>query len=111
MLGACKLGDIGKLFSEKNKKYKNIRSTILLKKTVELVKSKNFLINNIDINIIAQEPKIKKYERKMKDAISKLCETNPNQISIKGRTTEKLGLIGKEKAIAAETIVSVTKND
>ena len=111
LLGACKFGDIGKLFSEKNKKYKNIRSTILLKKTVELVKSKNFSINNIDINIIAQKPKIKKYEKKMKDTISKLCETNPNQINIKGRTAEKLGLIGKEKAIAAEAIVSVTNND
>ena len=43
--------------------------------------------------------------------ISKLCEINPNKISIKGKTTEKLGLIGKEKAIASEVITSVTKND
>ena len=64
-LGACKLGDIGKLFSDKNKKYKNIRSTILLKKVIELIKSKNFSINNIDINVIAQKPKIKKYSKKM----------------------------------------------
>ena len=111
LLGACRLGDIGKLFSDKNKKYKNIRSTILLKKVVDLIKSKNFTVNNIDINIIAQELKIKKYSKKMINIISKLCEINFNQINIKGKTTEKLGLIGKGKAIASEAIVSVNKND
>jgi len=111
LLGACKLGDIGKLFSNKNKKYKNIRSTILLKRVIQLIKSKNFLINNIDINIITQKPKIKKYSKKMLVTISRLCEINPNQINIKGKTTERLGLVGKEKAIASEVITSVTKND
>ena len=110
LLGACRLGDIGKLFSDKNKKYKNIRSTILLKKVIKLIKSKNFIINNIDINIIAQKPKIKKYSKKITLTISNLCEINPNQINIKGKTTEKLGLIGKEKAIASEVITSVTQN-
>ena len=111
LLGACRLGDIGKLFSNKNKKYKNIRSTILVKKVVELIKSKNFLINNVDINIITQKPKIKKYSKKMTQMISKLCEVNSSQINIKGKTTEKLGLVGKEKAIAAEVISSVIKYD
>ena len=111
LLGACRLGDIGKLFSDKNKKYKNIRSTILLKKVIELIKSKDFSINNIDINIIAQKPKIKKYSKKMIQYISKICEINPNQINIKGKTTEKLGLIGKGKAIACEIIASVIKYD
>jgi len=111
LLGACRLGDIGKLFSYKNKKYKNIRSTILLKKVIELIKSKNYSINNIDVNIIAQEPKIKKYSKKMIHIISKLCEINTDQINIKGKTTEKLGLIGKGKAIASETIISVVKHD
>ena len=109
LLGACRLGDIGKLFSNKNKKYKNIRSTILLKRVIELLKSKNFVINNIDINIIAQKPKIKKYTKKMLNSISKLCELNSAQINIKGKTTEKLGVIGKEKAIASEVIVSMIK--
>ena len=83
----------------------------MLKKVIRLIKSKNFPINNIDINIIAQKPKIKKYSKKMINTISKLCEINPNQINIKGKTTEKLGLIGKGKAIASEVIVSVNKND
>jgi 2-C-methyl-D-erythritol 4-phosphate cytidylyltransferase/2-C-methyl-D-erythritol 2,4-cyclodiphosphate synthase len=111
ILGACKLGDIGQMFSDKNKKFKNIRSTIILKKVVKLIKSKGYFVNNIDINIISQTPKIKKYKRKMIDNIAKLCEINKNQINIKGKTTEKLGVIGKEKASACEVITSVIKYD
>jgi len=107
LLGACKLGDIGKLFSDRDKKYKNIRSTKMLKKVINLINSKNFYINNIDINIITQKPKIKKYSQKMLKTISKLCKISQHQINIKGKTTEKLGLIGKEKAIASEVIVAV----
>ena len=109
ILGACKMGDIGEKFSNKNKKYKNIRSTILLKKIVKQIKLKNYIINNIDINIITQKPKISKFKNKMIKSISKICEILPDQINIKGKTTEKLGLIGKEKAIACEVITSVIK--
>jgi len=109
ILGACKMGDIGEKFSDKNKKYKNIRSTVLLKKIIDQIKLKNFSINNIDINIITQKPKISKYKNKMIQSISKICEMSSNKINIKGKTTEKLGLIGKEKAIACEVITSVTK--
>ena len=68
-------------------------------------------INNIDINIIAQTPKIKKYKNKMINNISKICKIPKDQINIKGKTTEKLGVIGKEKAIAAEVIASVIQYD
>ena len=111
LLGACKLGDIGRLFSNKNKKYKNIRSTLFLKKVIQLIRSKNYSINNIDINIITQKPKITKYSKKMKYTISKICGINISQINIKGKTAEKLGLIGKGKAVASEVITSVIKYD
>jgi len=111
ILGACKMGDIGQMFSDKNKKFKNIRSTILLKRVMDQIKSKGYYVNNLDINIIAQTPKIKKYKNKMIDNISKLCEISKDQINIKGKTTEKLGVIGKEKAIACEVITSVIKYD
>ena len=111
ILGACKMGDIGQMFSDKSKKFRNIRSTILLCKVIEQIKSKGFYINNIDINIITQTPKIKKYKKKMIDNIAKLCEISINQINIKGKTTEKLGVVGKEKAIACEVITSVIKYD
>ena len=111
ILGACKMGDIGQMFSDKNKKFKNIRSTILLQQVIDIIKLKGYFINNIDINIITQTPKIKNIKNKMINNISKLCEISKNQINIKGKTTEKLGLIGKEKAIACETICSVIKYD
>ena len=111
ILGACKMGDIGQMFSDKSKKFKNIRSTILLKKVIEKIKTKGYFVNNIDINIITQTPKIKKLKNKMIESIAKLCEISKNQINIKGKTTEKLGIIGKEKAIACEVITSVIKYD
>ena len=111
ILGACKMGDIGQIFSDKSKKFKNIRSTILLKQVVEKITSRGYFINNIDINIITQTPKIQKYKKKMINNISQLCKILNNRVNIKGKTTEKLGIIGKEKAIACEVITSVIKYD
>ena len=111
ILGACKMGDIGEKFSDKDRKFKNIRSTILLSKIIKQIKNRHYLINNIDINIITQKPKIQKYKKKIIDCIAKICKILPTQINIKGKTTEKLGVIGKEKAIACEVIVSVIKYD
>ena len=105
------MGDIGEKFPNKNKKYKNIRSTILLTNIIRQIKLKNYLINNIDINIIAQKLKISKLKYKLINSITKICEIDNSQINIKGKTTEKLGLIGKEKAIACEVITSVNKYD
>ena len=111
ILGACKMGDIGQMFSDKSKKFKNIRSSILLQRVIEQIKSKGYFVNNIDINIIAQKPKIKNYKNKMIENIAYLCETSNDRINIKGKTTEKLGVIGREKAIACEVICSVIKYD
>ena len=111
ILGACKMGDIGEKFSNKNKKNKNIKSTILLHKIVKEINFRGYLINNIDINIITQRPKIQNYKKKMIFKISQICKISTSKINIKGKTTEKLGVIGKEKAIACEVIASVIKND
>ena len=111
ILGACNMGDIGEKFSDKNKKFKNIRSTILLKKIIDEAKNKGYLINNLDINIITQKPKIQKYKKQITNCIAKICNILPTQINIKGKTTEKLGVIGKDKAIACEVIVSVIEYD
>ena len=111
ILGACKMGDIGQIFSDKSKKFKNIRSTILLEQIIKQMKLTGYFINNMDINIITQTPKIQKYKNKMIENISKICEISKKQINIKGKTTEKLGVIGKEKAVACEVIVSIVKYD
>jgi len=109
ILGACQMGDIGQMFSDKSKKYKDIRSTILLKHVIKLIKDKGYFINNIDINVITQTPKIKNLKNEMIKNIARICEISENLINIKGKSTEKLGIIGKEKAIACEVITSVIK--
>ena len=111
ILGACNMGDIGERFSDKKKKYKNISSTILIKKVIEEVKEKNYAVNNIDINVIAEKPKLKKFKEKIVLNISNLCDLPRDRINVKAKTTEKLGVVGEEKAIAAEVIVSMVKYD
>ena len=111
LLGACQMGDIGEMFSDKNKKFKNIRSTNLLRAVIEKIKIKNYEINNLDINIITETPQLKKFKNKIINNIAKICGTYKEKINVKAKTTEKLGVIGKEKAIAAEVIVSVIKYD
>ena len=109
ILGACRKGDIGQKFSDQDMKFKNIRSTILLSKVIKEIEENDFFINNLDINIITQAPKISKYKKKMISVISRLCKIRENQINIKGKTAEKLGVIGSEKAIACEVISSIYK--
>ena len=109
LLGSKKLGDIGTLFPN-NKKFKNKRSTFFLKKIINLLETKNIKINNIDINIIAQQPNLKKYKKIISNNLSKICNISEKQISVKGKTTDRLGNIGKNKAIACEVITSVSNN-
>jgi len=111
VLGACNMGDIGEKFSDKDKKFKNISSAILVKKIIQEIKIRNYVINNIDINIITESPKLKKFKKKIIGNIAKLCSIPLSKINIKAKTTEKLGVIGEEKAIASEVIVSVIKYD
>ena len=83
----------------------------MLNKIMNLINQKGYYINNIDVNVIAERPKISKYRNKIIKSISTLCGISKDQINVKGKTAEKLGLIGKEKAIAAEVITSVIKHD
>ena len=111
ILGACKMGDIGEIFSDNSNKFKDISSSYLIKEIIKRIKVRNYEINNIDLNIITQTPKLKKFKNKIAKNISKLCEISEEKINIKAKTTEKLGVIGKEKAIASEVIISVIKYD
>ena len=110
ILGATKKKDIGTYFPN-TKKFKNIRSPKMLKPIIENLYKSNFSINNLDINLICEQPKVSKYRDKIINSISKLTNLNKDRINLKGKTVEKLGLIGKEKAIACEVIVSITKYD
>ena len=110
ILGATRKKDIGTYFPN-TKKFKNIRSPKMLKPIIDNLYKFNFSINNLDINLICEQPKVSKYRDKITNSISKLTTLNKNQINLKGKTVEKLGLIGKEKAIASEVIISITKYD
>ena len=110
VLGASRKKDIGTYFPN-TKKFKNIRSPKMLKPIIDNLNKSNLIINNLDINLICEEPKVSKYREKIISSISNLMNLNKDLINLKGKTVEKLGLIGKEKAIACEVIVSITKYD
>ena len=109
LLGALRQKDIGTYFPSDKKKFKNIRSPKMLKPIVDKLYSKNFFINNVDINLICQRPKVSKHRNKIIKSLSALLNLDMKFINLKGKTVEKLGLIGKEKAIACEVITSITK--
>ena len=110
LLGAAGLGDIGKHFPDKDKKYKNINSKKLLKKTIEMISKKDYHIHNLDTKVIAQKPKLSPHIKKLRTSISDLLNIDEKDVNVKAKTTEKLGIIGHELAIAAEAIVLLKRN-
>ena len=73
------------------------------------MKKNGFQLNNIDITVICEKPKISKYKKKMKEKIAKILEIEKDNVNIKGTTTEKLGFLGREEGIACQVSVSVLK--
>ena len=109
LLGALALDDIGTLFPDTDPKYKDADSMVLLRHVYNKVKEYGYKINNIDSNIIAQNPKMMPYIPKMKEALATLLEIEPSDISIKAKTKEKLDAVGESKAIEANAIVMLEK--
>lgn len=110
LLGPANLGDIGKLFPDTDGRYKGISSLKLL----EIVKSEldktGYSVGNIDCVIMAQRPKIAPHINAMQQAISRVLKIQPDVITIKGTTTEKLGFVGKEEGIAAQAVSLINLN-
>ena len=109
LLGAMRKKDIGTFFPDNKNKFKNIRSPKMLKPIVEILNKNNFYINNLDINLICEQPKVSKYRVQIINSLSYLLNLDKDLINLKGKTVEKLGLIGKEKAIACEVICSISQ--
>lgn len=105
LLGALSLGDIGEYFPDNDEKYKDISSTILLKEVAKILKRKKVKISNIDITIIIERPKLTDYKKEIKKSIARILEINKDKINIKAKTNEKIGNIGKEKAIVSFAVV------
>lgn len=105
MLGALALSDIGTLFPDSSELYKDADSTVLLRDVYKLIKDKKYVIENIDSNIIAQQPKMMPYIPKMKDVLCEILEITPERLSIKAKTNEKMDAVGQELAIEAQSVV------
>jgi 2-C-methyl-D-erythritol 2,4-cyclodiphosphate synthase len=105
LLGALALGDIGQHFPDTAAQYANIDSRILLRHVYGLVKSKGYVITNLDSTIIAQAPKMASYIPAMRENIARDLECEASQINVKATTTEKLGFAGRKEGIAAHAVV------
>ena len=107
ILGSISMGDIGTHFPPNESKWKNANSSIFLKKSLKLLKEKNGEINNLDITIICEEPKISKYTKEIQKNLSKLLNIKEEKISLKATTTEGLGFTGRKEGIAVMSNILV----
>lgn len=107
VLGACALGDIGRLFPDDDPKYKDADSIDLLKETVALIEKNGFRVGNIDGTVIAQRPHISNFIENMRRNIAEACNIPVSMVSVKATTEEKLGFTGSEQGIAAHAVCTV----
>jgi len=108
LLGAANLRDIGFHFSDKDAKYKDIDSKILLKNVAEKLHESGYKIENIDSTIVLQTPKISDYIPKMKSTLATVLNIEENLVSIKATTTENMGFEGREEGVSAQVVVLLT---
>jgi 2-C-methyl-D-erythritol 2,4-cyclodiphosphate synthase len=109
LLGAAGLRDIGYYFPDTNSEFRNIDSKIILKKSFNLLREKGFRVINIDSTVCLEKPKISSFIPEMRNVISAVVETEPDNVTIKATTTEKLGFTGREEGIIAIAVVLLSK--
>jgi len=107
LLGAIGEGDIGKHFPDTDSQYRDIRSTILLKRVINKIKEKGFHLVNIDATVVAQEPKLTEFIPRMVKQIADVLEIEPGRVNVKATTTEGLGFTGRGEGIAAYAVALV----
>ena len=107
LLGATGLGDIGTYFPSTDESYKDIDSRLLLKQVLNYIRKSNFSIGNVDITILAQEPKLAEHIPAMKKNLADDLKTDKSLINIKATTTEGMGFIGRKEGISAHAVVLI----
>ncbi|WP_255563793.1 2-C-methyl-D-erythritol 2,4-cyclodiphosphate synthase [Prevotella sp. Rep29] len=110
LLGAANMRDIGYHFPDTSDETLDMDSKIILRKTIELIASKGYVVGNIDATVCAERPKLNPHIPAMQQCLADVIGTDPDNISIKATTTERLGFVGKEEGIAAYATVLITKN-
>lgn len=111
LLGAANMRDIGYHFPDTAGEYENIDSKILLRKTVELIATKGYAVGNIDATVCTERPKLKSHIPEMQQTLAQVMDINPDDVSIKATTTEKLGFTGREEGIAAYATVLISTKE
>jgi len=107
ILGAAALGDIGIFFSDKDPSNKGLDSKKIIDFCLEKINKMNLEIHNIDATIICESPKISPHRKKIIESLSKILKISKSNIGLKATTSEKLGIIGKHKAIAVQSLVNL----
>ena len=110
LLGALGEGDIGKHFPDTDKKYKDISSSKLLEETMKILKEKKYVINNVDISVIIENPRLSPFIYDMRLNLSRILNATFDQINIKATTNEKMGFIGRNEGVAAYCVVSISSS-
>lgn len=111
VLGAVNAGDIGQWFPDTDASFKDADSKVLLQTVMQSECLKNWSVVNLDMVIVTQKPKILPMVPAMRESLSKLLNCSPDRISIKGKTTEKLGFTGREEGIEAQAVILMQRND
>ena len=109
ILGALGEGDIGKHFPDTDEKYRGIDSKELLVEVMKILEQKSFEVNNIDVTVLLQKPKLRNYIDKMIETLSGVMKIDKKKLSIKATTTEGLGFVGREEGVAAHCITLINK--
>ena len=107
LLGAAGLGDIGTHFPDTALKFQDFDSKLILKEVFMMIWDAGYQVNNIDVTVLLQEPKIKEYIPEMKSVIASILNMDLSDVSVKATTTEHLGYIGNSEGLAAFAIVSI----
>ncbi|HDO27762.1 MAG TPA: 2-C-methyl-D-erythritol 2,4-cyclodiphosphate synthase [Bacteroidetes bacterium] len=109
LLGAANLGDIGMMFPDDDPSYKDIASTILMEKVMEMILNKGYGVGNLDATVVLQSPKVSIYIPEMKKKIAGLLKIDESDISIKAKTSEGMGFVGREEGVSAYATVLIFK--
>ena len=109
LLGAANMRDIGYHFPDTSEATLNMDSKIILKETVALIATKGYTVGNIDATICAERPKMNPHIPAMQQCLAEVIGTDPDNISIKATTTEKLGFTGREEGMSAYATVLIYK--
>ena len=110
LLGALALGDIGQHFSDQDAQYKNMDSRVFLKHVYGLIKAKGFVLGNLDVTVLAEQPKLAPYISEMRKVIAEDIGVEEAQVSVKATTMEKMDAVGEGLAISAHAVVLLYKN-